>query len=90
MKTCAPATLAVVASSPRARNVNFIGEAFGSRRFNGRIRQQQRLRRRVVAELVRSDGKAPVADVLIAPSGERGLRGRDIFDKTATFPVAPR
>jgi hypothetical protein len=51
MKTCAPATLAVVASSPSARNVNFIGEAFGSRRFNGRIRQQQRLRRRVVAEL---------------------------------------
>jgi hypothetical protein len=37
--TCALATLAVVANSPRARNLIFIWVAFGSRRLNGRIRQ---------------------------------------------------
>jgi hypothetical protein len=63
MNTCAPATLAVVASSQKARKLNFIGVTFGSRRLNGRIRQQQRRRRRVVAELVKSDGEAPIADV---------------------------
>jgi hypothetical protein len=73
MNTCALATLAV-ASSPRARSPNFIWETFESRRLNGRIiRQYQRRRRRVVAELVKSDGEAPIADVLSAA----GCAGRD-------------